>query len=701
MREVLMTALFKSDLDSLDKVMQVRVLDTIKQIDLNYRHPSLNSKKQRSLAVRNIWRSRVNDNFRVLWEWVENGNLRLWRVGTHKMVDAINYIRSEPKHEWRIFTRDEADHGAIELESLVVSRDLPQPFKHVPINILRLFGVPDEQLEAVKSLADEEEIWDLPIQENVKSTLLDILTNPDWTLDNLLDARQLLYRTTVDHLEGYCEGKLKQLLLNLNEDQESFVKIKANGPVLFKGVAGSGKTTIGLYRAHHLLMDEDRQLKWLENEERSKGVLVLTYTGTLAKTLNTLYEELFGNDWPHGPSISTFDSWMLNQLRQCGFSYSPAETSENRGELRRQLVERAQREVAEQYPSDRVLLHRSAQYLLEEIDEVIRARSLATLYDYQAIERVGRGVGLDRRRHRPIMWAIYKRYQELLDEEGLFDWKDLPRLVFQRCQPLPMYDAIIIDEAQDLPPSHLYLASRLIEDYNRDRTLTLLADPAQSIYYRGIPWKEAGINIQGRTRILAKNYRNTRQILEAARPIAEGCTDLMEANEFIPPTSTDRRGPKPVVAMYRSSQASNRFLIDKIITLCRSGSYRPGDIAILARSNGLYRFIAKEFQSASLPIKRFRDLDFDIFENQVKYVTMHSAKGLEFPVVFLIGLDDNHMPKLNPKSETRDEDELQERKLFYVSMTRAAERLYLLHPQVNRCRYIRDIDTDAVRSVSC
>lgn len=701
MRQVLMTSLFKSDLDSLDKVIQGRVLKTIRQIELNHNHPSLNSKKQRSVATRSIWRSRVNDNFRILWERIENGNLRLWRVGTHKMIDAINYVRSEPKNEWQIFTRDEDDHRAIELESLVVSRDLQQPFKHVPLNILRLFGVPDEQLEAVRSLVDEEEIWDLPIPENVQSTLLDILTNPNWTLENLLDTEQLLYRTTVDQLEGYCEGKIKQLMLNLNEEQESYVKIRANGPVLIKGVAGSGKTTIGLYRAHHLLKDEDRQLKWLEDEERRKGVLILTYTGTLVKALNTLYEELFGDDRPHGLSISTFDSWMLDQLRQRGFGYSSAETSENRGEPRRQLVERAQREVAERFPDDRVLRHRSAQYLLDEIDNVIRARSLSSLDNYRAIERVGRGVGLDRRRHRPIMWAIYQRYQELLDEASLFDWKDLPRLVFQRCQPLPTYDAIIIDEAQDLPPSHLYLASQLIEDYDQDRTLTLLADPAQSIYYRGIPWKEVGINIQGRTRILAKNYRNTRQILEAARPIAEGCKDLLEADEFIPPTSTDRRGPKPVVAMYRSPQPSNRFLIDEIIKLCRSRSYRPGDIAILARSSSLYSHIAKEFRSASLPIKRFRDVDFDILENHVKYVTMHSAKRLEFPVVFILGLDDKYMPFIDPKSETKEEDELQERKLFYVSMTRAAEQLYLLHPQRNRSRFLQDIDESTVRQDQC
>ena len=78
---------------------------------------------------------------------------------------------------------------------------------------------------------------------------------------------------------------------------------------------------------------------------------------------------------------------------------------------------------------------------------------------------------------------------------------------------------------------------------------------------------------------------------------------------------------------------------------------------------------------------------------------MHSAKGLEFPVVFVVGLDDDYMPSIDLASDTKDEDELQERKLFYVSMTRAAERLYLLHPQHNRSRFLRDLDASAIREV--
>ncbi len=147
-----LTAQFKSDLDQLDRSMKGRISKTVERISQDPYYRGLDTHPHRQVHDRKIMRSRVNENFRVLWEWTEKGSLRLWRAGPHKMIDAVNYIRSEPKDEWRIFTRDIDDHRTIELDSLVVSRNLPRPFEHVPLNILRLFGVPDEQLETVKSI---------------------------------------------------------------------------------------------------------------------------------------------------------------------------------------------------------------------------------------------------------------------------------------------------------------------------------------------------------------------------------------------------------------------------------------------------------------------------------------------------------------------------------------------------------------------
>ncbi|WP_027661574.1 UvrD-helicase domain-containing protein [Salinispora fenicalii] len=63
----------------------------------------------------------------------------------------------------------------------------------------------------------------------------------------------------------------------------------------------------------------------------------------------------------------------------------------------------------------------------------------------------------------------------------------------------------------------------------------------------------------------------------------------------------------------------------------------------------------------------------------VTLLTLHAAKGLEFPVVFLVGAEDRLLPLRWPGSEPDDEAVAEERRLFFVGVTRAQDRLYLSH----------------------
>ncbi|MFM8320804.1 MAG: ATP-dependent helicase [Chloroflexota bacterium] len=70
--------------------------------------------------------------------------------------------------------------------------------------------------------------------------------------------------------------------------------------------------------------------------------------------------------------------------------------------------------------------------------------------------------------------------------------------------------------------------------------------------------------------------------------------------------------------------------------------------------------------------------------NAPTLLTLHAAKGLEFPVVFLVGLNDGTLP--HTRSFDDPEAMLEERRLLYVGITRAGDRLYLTYPQ-NRSSY--------------
>ncbi|MGF1732723.1 DNA helicase II [Photobacterium kasasachensis] len=97
----------------------------------------------------------------------------------------------------------------------------------------------------------------------------------------------------------------------------------------------------------------------------------------------------------------------------------------------------------------------------------------------------------------------------------------------------------------------------------------------------------------------------------------------------------------------------------------------------------------------------------DDFEDAVQLMTMHSAKGLEFPVVFMVGVEEGMFPSSRTTEEVGRLEE--ERRLCYVGMTRAMQKLYITYAEMRRLygkdnfhkpsRFIREIPAEYVEEV--
>ena len=102
------------------------------------------------------------------------------------------------------------------------------------------------------------------------------------------------------------------------------------------------------------------------------------------------------------------------------------------------------------------------------------------------------------------------------------------------------------------------------------------------------------------------------------------------------------------------------------------------------------RSLAAEFKEDGLEaflenVALVSDQDtLDASANVPTLLTLHAAKGLEFPVVFIVGLNDGTLPHI--RSFDDPEGMQEERRLFYVGITRAENQLYLLHA-LNRYTY--------------
>jgi len=244
--------------------------------------------------------------------------------------------------------------------------------------------------------------------------------------------------------------------------------------------------------------------------------------------------------------------------------------------------------------------------------------------------------------------------------------------------PAGQYDAVLIDEGHDFQPEWLKLVAQMVNPSTN--SLLVLYDDAQSIYGRDkrgkLSFKSLGIQAQGRTTILKINYRNTQEVLELASGIASDLLKPSASDEdgvpLVAPISAGRHGPKPLLIKLPSIQEEADYIAQHLKEAHKTGT--PwSDMAVIYRDYGIGKPVLATLRKAGIPVTYQDDITFAEKEDTVKFLTMHSCKGLEFPLVAIPGAG-------RAVDEGRKSEEA---RLLYVAMTRATRELVVFGDEIN------------------
>ncbi|AIY06259.1 transcriptional regulator, LexA family [Planococcus sp. PAMC 21323] len=477
--------------------------------------------------------------------------------------------------------------------------------------------------------------------------------------------------------------------MKLNIEQRRIVELEPSGPMLVKGVAGSGKTTVAIRRIHFLL---DHYC----HEENDK-VLLVTYNKTLLHYIKHQYERMAEKELQEAErffssdaevEITTIDSMMFKEFRRYQkrigkrLEISPADKTYK-------VMIQAIHEVKKSYPDVKLLLPKNSKFLLDEV-EWIYSCAMTDLETYQSVDRIGRASGnsgtpqklLKNSQTREAIYAVMTLFRKLLEKAGLTTFKlmNLYALEELRLSDAGRYTHILIDESQDLTRVQLEFLKELYKEKEYS-SLMFVADNTQSIYPqswlgKGRPFTTIGYDMSGKSRTLSKNYRTTTEISTAAFQLIEADDSIQSNVDFVKPALIDRHGHPPIYRFFLTPQQQIKFLAEEISML--KNDYRLSEMCIVARGNRNIESAAADLEKAGIACEILQSNDPDFESDKVKLVTMHSIKGLEFKVIFLIDLNSGLIPQeLYADAEDQKTVESDERKLLYVGMTRANELLYM------------------------
>ena len=443
------------------------------------------------------------------------------------------------------------------------------------------------------------------------------------------------------------------------------------GVEIIVGAAGSGKTTTALLRLRSLVGLHISRRERL-NDPSPVRVLVLTYNRTLRGYIDALVQEEAQHFTGVDLVVSTFGNWARSGLG------GPRVLNDD---CVRAQVASLGRNLG--LPTD---------FLLDEVDYLLGRFMPEDLLRYATSMRVGRGrtPRLERPLRQRILDEVVDPYRTWKAEHGHRDWNDLAVQVASTDLREPL-DVVIADETQDFSANQIRAIMRQVATTHN---VTFVLDAAQRIYARGFSWADAGIAVRSENvRRLSINYRNTVEIARFAAPLVQ---DLpMEDDGTIPDFNACRRhGPIPIVLKGRFG-GQLRYVMNYL----RQIDLTSESVAFLHPKGGRwFDFVRNTLAEAGYEYAEItRQSEWPTGDENIALSTLHSAKGLEFDHVFILGLNAETMAH----GDDSEDDRLNmHRRLLAMGIGRARISVVLGYKAGEASMLISFLDPDTYSEVN-
>ena len=457
-----------------------------------------------------------------------------------------------------------------------------------------------------------------------------------------------------------CEfrSKYAEIFLNCGVRKQEMAFSKAqtqaimhkDGPMMVLAGPGSGKTTVITHRVQYLTKEYGID---------PGDILVITFTRAAAEEMRERYEALTG-----GGSRVTFGTFHSIFFRILKLAYRYTADNIVREEQQMQFV----RELAQAGGLEPEDENEFAASILSEISSVKGERiALEHYYSKNCPDAVFR--------------QLYAGYEEKMRRAGLIDFDDMMvlclELFTERKDILSAwqrrYRYILIDEFQDINRLQYEIVRMLAKP---EDNLFIVGDDDQSIYrFRGAkPEIMLGFerDYPGTGRILLDvNYRSTEEIVAPAlRLIGENQKRFSKAIH-----TTGRHGKNVITKLWQDPGEENLAIAREIQLYLQSG-VRPGDIAVLYRTNAGPRFLMEKLMEYNLPF-RTRDTVPNLYEhwisrNILTYIRIAMGSRAREDILQVINRPKRYISRDAMPDETVSFEKM---KAFYAEKDWIAERI--------------------------